>query len=231
MFVKSLGGGALLAALVAIFDRGALLILLSLVVGTALAFLMLLLAVRARVDAAVRRSGRTVLRIDKSSGRSWKICQLVERITLTRAWRSGLVDRERVVPGVTFRSLSTALHLAAAEADVARAETHSDLRELAAARRRELDQEAASLHEIERRLHHVLRAAEQLDERQRQAERNTERAREEAELRQRLASPELSVGSSPHDVDEVLGVHARAEALNELLAESDEIAAGLRSHP
>lgn len=209
---------------------GILLLIATFVLGTVIAFLLVLVSIRIRVNGALRRVGGNILRIDKSMKRAWDLLHLGEEITRTASWKTGLVDQDRLIPGLLWRSTLTATSLAAAEVDIARAASHDSLRELVDAKRRDLDEAVSSLGEIEWRLRQVLGAAEQLDERDRDRTCAAEKAREELELRRRLTSSEAPMQSVADDSSDAVSIQAQAEALNDLLAESDKIATGLRGH-
>ncbi|WP_300008119.1 hypothetical protein [Pseudonocardia sp.] len=230
MFAIPLIAGIGLTVALGMRGAGIIPLIATFVLGTVAAFFLLLVSIRIRVDGAQRRVGGNILRIDRSMTRAWDLLKLVEKITHTTSWKTGLVDRDRLIPGLLWRSVLTATSLAAAEIDITRAASHDSLRELVDAKRRDLDQAVSSLGEIELRLRQVLNAAEQLDQRDRDRAHAAEKAREELELRRRLSSSETPAQSVADDTSEAFSIQAQAEALNELLAESDKIANGMRGY-
>lgn len=194
-FIVGLG----LTVAVGVRGAGILPLIATFVLGAVVAFFLVLVSIRIRVDSAQRRVGSNILRVDKPNSQAWKLLQLVEKITHTTSWKTGLVDRDRLIPGLLWRSVLTATSLAAAEDDVKRAASHDSLRELVDAKRRDLDEAVSSLGEIEWRLRQVLNAAEQLDQRDRDCTRAAEKAREELELRRRLTSSETPAHSVADD--------------------------------
>jgi hypothetical protein len=77
------------------------------------------------------------------------------------------------------------------------------------------DRAAAQVDEVHHRLDRALAAAHQLEAR-------AAGLREEAALRERLAAPR-PVADHPADVDSSTAIQVEAEALTELLAESDRL--------
>lgn len=177
---------------------------------------------------AKRRMTHRILRISRDLPRAWELCVLVDRITDTRAWKTYMVDRERLIPGLLWRYVQTSISLLLLEEDLGKAETHANLAGLVQEKRRQAAETAAALDEIDQNLYRVLHFAESLDQRRRDQQAAAARMVEEAMLRQRLTGTSLPVMQVQDDAMFAYTLQAEAEALNELLQYSDRLISGLR---
>lgn len=171
--------------------------------------------------ARTRTEGR-ILRVAPGDGAAYRLCELAETLAATSAWSGGLVDRDRLVPAILWRSVRTAFEVARLDEEIEQARRFPALADLVAGRVEQRSRSAAVVDEVHRRFALVLAAARQLDARDAARRTEWDRSREEAELRQRLTAEPAPL---PHaaDADASTAIQVEAEALNELLAESDRL--------
>jgi hypothetical protein len=229
LFTKSLGIG-LLFGFFALFVIKSLIatFVLAFVIGAPVGFIVVLLRIRLAVNSAMRRVEGRILRIDQQAVEAWGFCKTMEQLAATSAWSSGLVDRDRLVPGLLWRSVKTCIELAKLDLDIARATAHPALVNLVEQQGRRLEEATASLDGVRQRLEMVLASALQLDARERARLDETVRSREESELREKLSGVLPSNQQQAEDEISAAAVQTEADVLNELLAESDRISSGLR---
>jgi hypothetical protein len=179
-------------------------------------------SLRSRLAALLSSSGSPetrvrgrILRVGPGDGVAFGLCQLVERLASTSAYADFLVDRERRVPAVLWRSVHTAFEVGRLDEEIAQARRFPDLAELVAVRVAQRNRAAAQVDQVQRTFDRALAAAQQLDAR-------AAGLREEAALRERLATRPAVVDHLA-DVDAGTAIQVEAEALNELLAASDRL--------
>lgn len=229
LFTKSLGIGAAFALLaLLIIGPSIITVALAFIIGVPVGFIAVLLRIRLATDSAIRRVEGRILRIDQQALEVWGFCKMMEQLAATSAWSTGLVDRDRLLPGLLWRSVKTCIELAKLDLDIEQATAHPTLTDLVERKVQQREEVRASLNGIRQRLEMVLASARQLDERERARHDQNVRSREESELRAKLSG---ALPSSHQQIDDELlaaTVQTEAGVLNELLAESDRISSDLR---
>jgi hypothetical protein len=197
------------------------------VFGSVAGFFAFVLWTRGRAAAAAVRAAGQVIRVEPQSPQAWEMCILADMVASTSAWRRGFVDRDRLLPGLAWRYVTTSLQMEGLQHDVGRASEHQSLAGIVGQKLDELTATSAALDGIRGRLQHVLESAQRLDQREQDRWRQVERRREEEELRRRLSSGSMPVMRQDDDELFAGAIATEAQVLNELLAESDRIISGL----
>jgi hypothetical protein len=188
--------------------------------------LLAITAVTAAYD--IGRNPRGVyLRVCPDDDLAWRLCRVTEGVSRTGAWRDGTVDPSRQVAVISWSAIGRSLTAARQLADAKRATTHPSLASAAGEAITKLEQEIDALEHIYLNLGRVLLAAKSVDEQREAAERRRKdqiaRSREEAELRQKFSgvAPALDLHDSLTQADRSAGSAAEADAIAQLLADSD----------
>lgn len=148
---------------------------------------------------------------------SWSFCEVVGQLVSTLAWTEGLIDRERVVPLILWRVISTHRALAPVEADVAAAREHPGLADVVARRTAEIAAVHEALDAVRHRVRAMADSARELDARE-------QAHRAEAALRERLTGTPAPAPADLADAeDQAERAQVAAAVLDELLAETDRI--------
>ena len=229
LFTKSLGIGLLFGLLaLLVIEPSIIALALAFIIGAPVGFIAVLLRIRLAIDSAIRRVEGRILRIDQQALEAWGFCKMMEQLAATSAWSTGVVDRDRLVPGLLWRSVKTCTELAKLDLDIEQATAHPALTHLVEQKVRQQEEARASLDGIRQRLGMVLASARQLDARERARYDENVRSREESELWEKLSG---AVPPSHQQLDDELlaaTVQTEADVLNKLLAESDRISSDLR---
>lgn len=171
-----------------------------------------------------RRAAGSVLVVEPEDGDSWSFCEVVGQLVASRAWTGGLVDRDRVVPLILWRVVSTYRALAPVEADIAAAREHPGLADVVARRTAEIAAVREALDAVRHRVRAIADSARELDARDRAHRDEATRRDAEAALRERLTGTATPAPQELADVDDQAErIQVSAAVLDELLTETDRI--------
>jgi hypothetical protein len=131
LFTKSLGIGLLFTLLaLLVIGPSIITVALAFIIGVPIGFIAVLLRIRLATDSAIRRVEGRILRIDQQALEVWGFCKMMEQLAATSAWSTGLVDRDRLLPGLLWRSVKTCIELAKLDLDIEQATAHPTLTDL-----------------------------------------------------------------------------------------------------
>ncbi len=175
-----------------------------------------------------KKAAGNVLRIEPDEVEMWSFCELVERLAATEAWKSGLIDHDRVLPRLLWRVIKSYRDSAPLEDDLQRARNHSGLADIVAQKEKQLLEVRGEIQAVREHLEVMVQHAQRLDDREDARRLQAAERNEEAALRERLGA---AIPPSPAEIvqaaDHAERARSTAAALQELLDESDRLSAEL----